>query len=182
MHFVDFSKVLFLLLPAIFFVAGCSEASPAVSPGPGATATLPPQPQVKYAYVSNAAEGSVSIIDLVQDQVVGTVKTGEVGAHGIAASPEGRFGYAALEGMNEVVVIDGEAQEVVARITVPYSTGMMQHGVDISPDGQYLWVGARQGGENRSEVVLAELVVITPVLAKWKRCSRPAWEYLLTTL
>ncbi|HEU0020812.1 MAG TPA: hypothetical protein VFR55_03960 [Dehalococcoidia bacterium] len=147
-----------LLLPVILSLLACVGTPPANTTGSAPTA--PNLQQVRYAYVSNAADGSVSIIDLNNDQVVDTVQTGEVGAHGIAASPDGRFGYAALEGVNEVVVIDGESQQVAARITVPYSTGMMQHGVDISPDGRYLWVGARQGGENRGEVVLAELAVI----------------------
>jgi DNA-binding beta-propeller fold protein YncE len=115
---------------------------------------------VRYAYISNAAEGSVSILELETDRVVGTVRIGEMAAHGIAASPDGRYGYAALEGENEVLVIDGAAQRVVQRIAVPYSDGMAQHGLDISPDGRYLWIGARHGGENRGEVVLAEMAVI----------------------
>ena len=114
----------------------------------------------RYAYVSNAAEGSVSVLDLRDDKVVGTVPTGRMGAHGIAASPDGRFGFAALESANEVVVIDGERRSVVARIPVPFSGAMAIHGLDISPDGRFLWVGARQGGDRRNEVVSAELAVI----------------------
>ena len=114
----------------------------------------------RYAYVSNAAEGSVSVLDLRDDKVMATVNTGRMGAHGIAASPDGRYGFAALESANEVVVIDGERQAVIARIQVPFSGAMAIHGLDISPDGKFLWVGARQGGERRSEVVSAELAVI----------------------
>jgi DNA-binding beta-propeller fold protein YncE len=114
----------------------------------------------RFAYVSNAADGSVSVLDLRDDRVIGTVKTGPMGAHGIAASPDGRYGFAALESANEVVVIDGELQAVVARIAVPFSGAMAIHGLDISPDGRFLWVGARQGGDRRSEVVSAELAVI----------------------
>lgn len=113
-----------------------------------------------YAYVSNAAEGSVSVLDLRDDTVVGTVKTGQMGAHGIAASLDGRYGFAALESANDVVVINGERLATVARIRVPFSGTMAIHGLDISPDGKYLWVGARQGGDRRSEVVSAELAVI----------------------
>lgn len=113
-----------------------------------------------YAYVSNAAEGSVSVLDLRDDTVVGTVKTGQMGAHGIAASLDGRYGFAALESANDVVVINRERLATVARIRVPFSGTMAIHGLDISPDGKYLWVGARQGGDRRSEVVSAELAVI----------------------
>lgn len=122
----------------------------------GVVSAAPP----RYAYISNAAEGSVSILDLRQDRIVGSVKTGQMGAHGIAASPDGSIGFAALESANEVVVIDGERQAVAARIRIPFSNAMAIHGLDVSPDGKYLWVGARQGGERRSEVVLAELAVI----------------------
>lgn len=47
-----------------------------------ASAVVPP-----YAYVSNAAEGSVSILDLAADRVVGTVKAAQMGAHGVAYQP-----------------------------------------------------------------------------------------------
>ena len=114
----------------------------------------------RYAYVSNAAEGTVSILDLRVDRVVGTVKTGQMGAHGVGASPDGRFGFAALESANEVVVIDGERQAIAARIPIPFSQAMAVHGLDVSPDGKYLWVGARQGGDRRSDVVTAELAVV----------------------
>ncbi len=155
------TAALALLVLGLLWQVGCSRSSPPESSAAvGASPTLPPSASVRYAYVSNAADGSVSIIDIGLDQLVATVKIGDKAAHGVAASPDGLVGYAALEGVNEVTVIDGAAQQVVARIAVPFSEGMAQHGIDISPDGKFLWVGARQGGENRGEVVLAELAVI----------------------
>lgn len=114
----------------------------------------------QYLYVSNAAEGSVSVIDPIEGKVAGTVKVAEKIAHGIAASPDGRWAYVALEEDSQVAVIDGQTRQEVARIDLPLSPGMAAHGVDITPDGKYLWVGARQAGENRGDVVLAELAVI----------------------
>ncbi len=159
MHATALVKAMGVLAPSAFILA-CSSA-PANTPfAPTASVTPAASVEVRYAYVSNAADGSVSVIDLRTDAVAGTVKIGQMGAHGIAASGDGLVGYAALEGANEVVVISGESQSVMARIPVPFSAGMAQHGVDISPDGEYLWIGARQGGDNRGEVVLAELAVV----------------------
>ncbi|MFO7540607.1 MAG: hypothetical protein R6X32_21430, partial [Chloroflexota bacterium] len=42
-------------------------------------------PQVNYTYVANAADGSVAAVDLINEQVVWTLKIGERAAHGIAA-------------------------------------------------------------------------------------------------
>lgn len=144
-------------LGALLLAAACS-------PSPVGTSTARPLSRgaqdVRYAYVSNAAEGSVSVVDVKRGQVTGKVKIGDKAAHGIAASPDGRLGYAALEGVNEVAIIDGEALKEVQRIPIPFSSGMAQHGVDISPDGKYLWIGARMGGDNRGEVVRAEIAVV----------------------
>lgn len=48
---------------------------------------------------------------------------------------------------------------------MPFSGAMAIHGVDVSPDGKFLWVGARQGGDRRNEVVSAELAVINTATA-----------------
>jgi len=96
-------------------------------------------PKVSYAYVANAADGSVSAIDLANDRVAWTLKIGERAAHGIAASPDGSFVYAGDSAKNEVVIIDAGRQAILARI--PLSTSV--HGIDISPDGRMLWVGGQ---------------------------------------
>jgi YVTN family beta-propeller protein len=94
-------------------------------------------PQVNYTYVANAADGTVSAVDLVNEQVVWTLKIGERAAHGIAASPDAGIVYAGDAAARELVVIDAGQQAVIKRI--PLSTAV--HGIDISPDGQTLWVG-----------------------------------------
>jgi YVTN family beta-propeller protein len=94
-------------------------------------------PQVNYTYVANAADGTVSAVDLVNEQVVWTLKIGERAAHGIAASPDAGIVYAGDAAARELVVIDAGQQAVIKRI--PLSTAV--HGIDISPDGRTLWVG-----------------------------------------
>ena len=94
-------------------------------------------PQVNYTYVANATDGSVSAVDLVNEQVVWTLKIGERAAHGIAASPDAGIVYAGDAAARELVVIDAVQQAIIKRITL--STAV--HGIDISPDGRTLWVG-----------------------------------------
>jgi YVTN family beta-propeller protein len=118
-----------------FVVIGCNQLADQVQIE---TETAVGQiPQVNYTYVANAADGTVSAVDLVNEQVVWTLKIGERAAHGIAASPDAGIVYAGDAAARELVVIDARQQAVIKRI--PLSTAV--HGIDISPDGQTLWVG-----------------------------------------
>lgn len=99
--------------------------------------------QTRYAYVPNAADGTVSAIELGADRVAWTVKIGERAAHGIAASLDGGTVYAADSAAREVVVIDAARQAVAKRIPVPFPV----HGIDLSPDGGTLWAGGQAGND-----------------------------------
>ncbi len=93
--------------------------------------------QPQFAYVPNAADGTVSAIELSTDSVAWTLKIGERTAHGIAASADGTVVYAGDAAAQEVVVIDALRQLVVARVPVPFHV----HGIDIAPDGKTVWAG-----------------------------------------
>lgn len=122
---------LVLIIVAVVVLAGCGSQ-------PAAQA-----PDVRYTYVANAADGTVSAIDLTTDQVAWTLPIGERAAHGIAASPDGTIVYAGDAAVNEVVVIDAERQVIMKRIPIAHGV----HGIDISPDGQTLWVGGSLGDD-----------------------------------
>ncbi len=99
--------------------------------------------QVRYTYIANAADGTVSAINLVTNRVEWTLKIGEKAAHGIAASPDGSIVYAGDSAAKEVVVIDAGRRVILKRI--PLATAV--HGMDLSPDGKTLWVGGSLGDD-----------------------------------
>ena len=70
---------------------------------------------------------------------------------GVAATPDGKYVYAANRSSNNVSVIDTASNTVVATIAV----GTNPYGVAISPDGQYAWV-ANINSNNVSVIATAE--------------------------
>lgn len=93
--------------------------------------------QLKYAYVPNVADGTVSAIDLATNEVAWTLPIGEETAMGIAASPDGRYVYTGDATTKEFIIIDAEKQEIVSRVSISHGV----HAIDVSPDGRYVWVG-----------------------------------------
>jgi DNA-binding beta-propeller fold protein YncE len=130
---------LFTIAIVTLVLAGCSTVTAQAVP-------------VRYAYVANAADGTVSAIDLASDEVAWTLPIGERAAHGIAASPDGNIVYAGDAASQEVVIIDAQRQSIVKRI--PLAHGV--HGIDIAPDGQTVWVG----GALDNDPVLGTLSVL----------------------
>ena len=103
-------------------------------------------PVKTYAYITNYADGTVSIIDTDTDTVTNTVKIEamkEVGSKplGIAFTPDGSKLYVAnaLEAgvyANSVSVIDTETKSVIAAVDV----GNYPFGVAVTPDGNEVYV------------------------------------------
>lgn len=121
---------LFVVMASAILLAGCGQAAARA-------------PEVEYTYVPNAADGTLSAIDLHTDRVAWTMKLGERAAHGIAASPDGNIVYTGDSSTNEVLVVDAGRQAIVKRIPLAHSV----HGIDISPDGRTLWVGGSLGDD-----------------------------------
>ena len=90
-----------------------------------------------YAYVANAGEGSVSVVDLV---ALGTRATIPVGSSpsGIRAHPTRDQVWGVSTDGGFVWVIDAQSDQAVARIEV----GGQPFAVDFSPDGKRAYVAA----------------------------------------
>jgi YVTN family beta-propeller protein len=89
------------------------------------------------AYVANVGSGSVSVVDLGTNAVVGTVGVGEK-PRDVAITPDGRFAYVTNEAGGTVSVIDTATRAVVGAIAL--SVGAEPRGIAISPNGQTAWV------------------------------------------
>lgn len=103
-------------------------------------------PQGKLAYVTNAEDDTLSVVDVAQRKVVGEIKTGK-SPHGLRMSPDGREIYAANTGDDSVSVIDVAGAKEVARIPV----GKAPAQVGFTPDGRRVYVSSTT--ENSVSVV-----------------------------
>ena len=70
-----------------------------------------------FAYVTNAGNGTVSVIDTSTNQVVGAPITVDTAPSAIAITPNGNFAYVTNNGSNSVSVIDTSTNSVVETIT-----------------------------------------------------------------
>lgn len=75
-------------------------------------------PDGQRAYVTNIASGSVTAIDLVQQQAGASVFTGR-GAEGIAVSPDGREIWVANQEDDDIAILDAGTLAVRARLGAP---------------------------------------------------------------
>lgn len=116
-----------------------------------------------YAYVTNAGEGSVSVVDLVSLQTRATVAVGP-SPSGIRAHPtrDEIWGVSTAGGF--VWVIDARSDQVVARIEV----GGSPFAVDFSPDGKHAYVAA-----SGSDAVVAIDCVRRAVIGRARVGRRP---------
>jgi YVTN family beta-propeller protein len=87
------------------------------------------------AYVTNIASGSVTAIDLVQQQRLASVVTGR-GAEGLAVSPDGRELWVANQADNDIVVLDADTLAPLARVRAP----SLPIRVAFTPDGSRVLV------------------------------------------
>lgn len=82
----------------------------------------------KFAYVTNQASATVSVIDLTTNQKTQDITVG-VEPYGIALTPDGSRAYVANSASNTVSVIDTASNTVVATIKIP---GIQPRGVAIT--------------------------------------------------
>jgi YVTN family beta-propeller protein len=101
----------------------------------------------EFAYVTNSASDTVSVIDTATNTVVATIAVGD-NPQGVAVSPDGTRAYVTNGGSGDVgdpgtvSVIDTATNRVIVQIPVGLSPG----GVDVTPDGTRAYVANRGSG------------------------------------
>lgn len=105
-------------------------------------------------YVSNEDAAQMSVLDLVQGEVVGRVAVGEE-PEIVALRPDGRVVYVGCEGTNEVVAVDTASLKVVARIR----TGARPRGIAFTSDG----LTAFTADENNESLTVIDATRHAPV-------------------
>lgn len=100
----------------------------------------------RRAFVTNAGDDTVAVVDLSTSEVVRTIQTGRY-PHGLRISPDGAEAYVATVEDDSVSVVDTTTLAEVARISV----GDAPVQVGFTPDGSHVYVSLRD--ENRIAVI-----------------------------
>lgn len=88
------------------------------------------------AFIPNAKSGDISIVNTEENRVIETIEVGDSTSHGIAITPDKKKLYTGNLEKGEVYIYDMETKGLIKKI----NTGRNLHGIDITPDGQYLYV------------------------------------------
>ena len=87
-------------------------------------------PDQKQAWVANAWDGTISVIDIDAKKVTATLAANARGANRLKFTPDGKL--ALISAGPELVIFDVGSQKEVKRLTIGHGSG----GVLVQPDGQ----------------------------------------------
>jgi YVTN family beta-propeller protein len=91
-------------------------------------------PDRKQAWVANAGDGTISVIDIDAKKVTATLAANAPGANRLKFTPDGKL--ALISAGPELVIFDVQSQKEVKRLTIGHGSG----GVLVQPDGQRAFV------------------------------------------
>lgn len=97
-------------------------------------------PDGKEAWVANAGDGTVSVIDLAQKKVTATLKVNAPGANRLKFTPDGKL--ALVTAGSALVVLDAAARKEVKRLATVHGSG----GIQMQPDGARAYVACGRDG------------------------------------
>ena len=92
-------------------------------------------PDGKQAWVANAGDGTVSIIDLAAKKVTDTLQAGVNGANRLKFTPDGRLALVSTLSGTDLTVIDAATHRVTKRINIGRAAG-----IQMQPDGARAYV------------------------------------------
>jgi YVTN family beta-propeller protein len=91
-----------------------------------------------YAYIPNVDDGSISVMDTEKDTMIKKIKVDQHLSDGIEVSKDGKTIFAGNYSKGELIIIDAKSGKVKSKI----KTGKNLHGIDITPDGRYLFLAS----------------------------------------
>jgi YVTN family beta-propeller protein len=98
-------------------------------------------PDGKHAWVANAWDGTVSIVDLAQKRVTATVQANARGANRLKFTPDGN--RALVSAGAELIIFDVATQKEVKRLRIGKGGG---GGILVQPDGQRAYAAYAEDG------------------------------------
>ncbi len=93
-------------------------------------------PDGKEAWVANAGNGTVSVVDLAAKRVTATLDVNVKSANRLKFTPDGKRVLVSMLGQGDVVVIDAGSHKVLKRIPIGHGAA----GIQMQPDGARAYV------------------------------------------
>jgi YVTN family beta-propeller protein len=97
-------------------------------------------PDGKEAWVANAQDGTVSVIDIAAKRVVATLDVNVPGANRLKFTPDGR--HVLITAGSALVVMDASTRKEVKRLATVHGSG----GIQMEPDGERAYVACGPDG------------------------------------
>jgi DNA-binding beta-propeller fold protein YncE len=101
-------------------------------------------PGGQYAYVTDDARGTVTVLALGTPRVTSTIQIG-AGAHHLSFDPERQLAWVALGESGRTIVVLSTANQAHPRVIGRFDPGFAAHDVSFGPGGQQAWVTSATG-------------------------------------
>jgi len=98
-------------------------------------------PDGKEAWVANAGDGTISVIDIAAKKVVATLDSNTRGANRLKFTPDGKL--ALVSAQSALVVFDAATRKEVKRLSEVHASG----GIEIEPDGARAYAACGREGD-----------------------------------
>jgi YVTN family beta-propeller protein len=126
-------------------------------------------PDGRELWAAQSRDGGVSIVDLGQKKVVGTIDLQTKRSNRLKFTPDGRLALVSDLDAGEVLVIDVATRAVTKRIPL----GKMVEGILMQPDGARAYVAVN--GDNHVAVIDLKTLAVTSRIETGKGPDGMAW-------
>ena len=126
-------------------------------------------PDGRELWTAHSRDGGVSIVDLAQKKVVGTIDAQTKRSNRLKFTPDGRLALISDLDSGDLVVIDVAARKISKRIPL----GRMVEGVLVPPDGGRAYVAVT--GDNQVAVIDLKTLEVTSRIEPGKGPDGMAW-------
>ncbi len=110
-------------------------------------------PDGKEMWTANAADGTISVVDLTALHVTDTIKANVGGANRLKFTPDGKLGLVSLLGSPDLVVIETASHRVIKRVPIGHGAA----GILMEPGGKRAFVACTPD----SYVAVIDLTTLT---------------------
>jgi YVTN family beta-propeller protein len=126
-------------------------------------------PDGRELWAAQSRDGGVSIVDLAQKKVAGTIDLQTKRSNRLKFTPDGKIALVSDLDSGELLVVDVAARKVTKKITL----GKMVEGILIDPSGSHAFVAVN--GENYIAVVDLKTLTVTKRIEPGRGPDGMAW-------